>query len=335
MHTHGVEEAGHTGSNASPSGGTLDQRPAGGPVSASDNLAGLAIVDAHQHFWDPVANYHPWLRAEPPIPFRYGDYRAICRRYLPPDYLADASPFRIDQTVYVETEWDPADPVGEMRYVAVLRNEFGLPTVAVAHARLDDPDAPNVLAQHAAFAFVRSVRHKPRANRSPAEPSPGGMADGKWRNGYAELGRNHLRFDLQTPWWHLAEAARLAGDFPHIQIILNHTGLPADRSAEGIAGWKAAMQTLASCPNVAVKISGLGQQGQPWTVAANRDVVLTTIDLFGPSRCMFASNFPVDSLCASFHTIFGGFREIVRDFSAGEQRGLFHDNAMRIYGMER
>ena len=94
------------------------------------------------------------------------------------------------------------------------------------------------------------------------------------------------------------------------------------------------MGTLASCPNVAVKISGLGQPGQPWTVAANRDIVLTTIDLFGPSRCMFASNFPVDSLCASFHTIFGGFREIVRDFSAGEQRGLFHDNAIRIYGMD-
>ena len=78
-----------------------------------------------------------------------------------------------------------------------------------------------------------------------------------------------------------------------------------------------------------------GRPGQPWTSAANRDIVLTTIDLFGPARCMFASNFPVDSICASFHTIFGGFREIVRDFSVGEQRGLFHDNAIRIYGMER
>jgi predicted TIM-barrel fold metal-dependent hydrolase len=50
---------------------------------------------------------------------------------------------------------------------------------------------------------------------------------------------------------------------------------------------------------------------------------------------MFASNFPVDSLCATFDTIFGGFREIVRGFSAGEQQGLFHDNAIRIYGMDR
>lgn len=334
MHTPVIEEAGHRLERIS-SGGALDQRPAKGPAEVSEGMAGLAIVDAHQHFWDPVANYHPWLRDEPPISFRYGDYRAIRRRYLPPDYRADASPVRIDQTVYVETEWDPADPVGEMRYVERLRHEFGLPTVAVAHAQLDKPDARDVLAQQAAFTFVRSVRHKPRAHRSPAESSPGGMADAQWRNGYAELGRNNLRFDLQTPWWHLAEATRLAGDFPYIPILLNHTGLPADRSAEHITGWKAAMKTLASCPNVAVKISGLGQPGQPWTVAANRDIVLTTIDLFGPSRCMFASNFPVDSLCASFHTIFGGFREIVRDFSAGEQRGLFHDNAIRIYGMER
>ena len=334
MHTLGIKEAGHTGSNACRNGGVLDEGSEGGPASLRGGVADLAIVDAHQHFWDPDANYHPWLRDEPPIPFRYGDYRAIRRRYLPPDYRADAAPIRIDQSVYVETEWDPADPVGEMRYVERLRQEFGLPTVAVAPARLDEPDAPDVLAQQAAFVFVRSVRHKPRANRSPTESSPGGMTDARWRNGYAELGRNNLRFDLQTPWWHLAEAARLASDFPDTSVILNHTGLPADRSAEGIACWKAAMKTLATCPNVAVKISGLGQRGQPWTAAANRDIVLTTIDVFGPSRCMFASNFPVDSLCASFHTIFGGFREIVHGFSAGERRGLFHDNAIRIYGME-
>ena len=162
------------------------------------------------------------------------------------------------------------------------------------------------------------------------------MADAPWRAGFAPLGRNGLRFDLQTPWWHLAEAARLARDFPDTPIILNHTGLPADRSAEGIAGWKARDGTLASCPNVAVKISGLGQPGQPWTAAANRDIVLTTIDLFGVDalhvREQLSGRQPLRHAST---TIFGGFREIVRDFSAGEQRALFHDNAIRIYGMER
>ncbi len=94
------------------------------------------------------------------------------------------------------------------------------------------------------------------------------------------------------------------------------------------------MTALSACPNVAVKISGLGQPGAAWTVAANRDIVRTVIDLFGPARCMFASNFPVDSLCASFATIFDGFRAIVSDLSADEQRALFRDNAIRIYAME-
>jgi predicted TIM-barrel fold metal-dependent hydrolase len=83
-----------------------------------------------------------------------------------------------------------------------------------------------------------------------------------------------------------------------------------------------------------IKISGLGQRGQPWTVDANRTIVLKAIEAFSPARAMFASNFPVDSLCASFDTIFTGFRTIVSDFSASEQLALFHDNAISIYNME-
>ncbi len=292
------------------------------------------IVDAHQHFWDPRVNYYPWLCDEPPIPFRYGDYRAIRRPYLPADYFADARPHPVVKTVYVETEWDPRDPVGEMRYVETLRRDTGFPTVAVAQARLDREDAAGVLEREATFPFVRSIRHKPRANRSPAEGTPGGMTDARWRAGFALLGRNRLRFDLQTPWWHLAEAAQLAQDFPSQQIVLNHTGLPGDRSAEGIAAWRNGMATLARCPNVAVKISGLGVPGRPWTVEANREIVLTTLDLFGPDRCMFASNFPVDGLCATFDAIYAGFRTIVRDLSADERRKLFHDNAIRVYAID-
>jgi predicted TIM-barrel fold metal-dependent hydrolase len=292
------------------------------------------IVDAHQHFWDPRVNYYPWLCDEPPIPFRYGDYRAIRRPYLPADYFADARPHHVVKTVYVETEWDPRDPVGEMRYVEQLRRDTGFPTVAVAQAWLDRADAAAVLEQQAAFPFVRSIRHKPRANRAPGDGAPGGMTDAAWRAGFALLARNRLRFDLQTPWWHLGEAARLARDFPDTPIVLNHTGLPADRSAEGIAAWRQHMATLAQCPNAAVKISGLGVPGRPWTVEANRDIVRTAIDLFGPDRCMFASNFPVDGLCATFDAIFCGFGTIARDFSADEQRRLFHDNALRIYGIE-
>jgi hypothetical protein len=74
-------------------------------------------------------------------------------------------------------------------------------------------------------------------------------------------------------------------------------------------------------------------QGQPWTVQANRDIVLTAIDTFGAERCLFASNFPVDSLCASFDQIFEGFAAIVQDFSPAARSALFHDNAVRLYAI--
>jgi predicted TIM-barrel fold metal-dependent hydrolase len=287
--------------------------------------APLPIADAHQHFWDPHANYLPWLCDPEPIAFRYGDYSALKRRYLPEDYFADAAGFDVVKTVYVETEWDPRDPLGETAWVEGLRRETGFPTVMVAQAWLDRDDAATVLERQAAFPFVRGVRHKPRA---------GQMRDARWRAGYVRLASLGLRFDLQTAWIELADAAALCRDFPETRLILNHTGLPADRSAEGIAGWKRALANLAACPNAAIKISGLGTPGLPWTAARNREVVLTAIELFGAERAMFASNFPVDSLCASFAEIYAGFREIVKDFGALEQRALFHDNAVRIYAME-
>jgi len=291
------------------------------------------IVDAHHHFWDLGRNRHPWLSDEPPIAFRYGDYRALRRNYLKPDYLADSARYDVQGTVYVETEWDPADPRGEMRYVAELVSTTGLPTVAVAHARLDAPDAAALLEWQAGFPFVRSIRHKPRAHPAPGQAAPGGMEDPAWRAGFARLAPLGLRFDLQTPWWHMAEAARLAADHPATTIVVNHAGLPADRSAAGLAGWRSAMAQVAACPNVCVKISGIGVPGHAWTAQANREVVLTLIELFGVPRCLFASNFPVDGLCGSFDAIFGGFEAIVAGFSADEQDALFRRNAIRTYAM--
>jgi predicted TIM-barrel fold metal-dependent hydrolase len=283
------------------------------------------IVDAHQHFWDPRANYHPWLRDQPPVPFRYGDYSALRRAYLPADYLADAGAHQVVKTVYVETEWDPRDPMGETAWVDRLRRETGLPTVMVAQAWLDRDDVASVLERQAAAHFVRGIRHK---------PAPGAMRDAHWRKGYALLARFGLRFDLQAPWTALADAASLCRAFPDTRMVLNHAGLPADRSAEGIAAWKSALRVLAACPNAAIKISGIGMPGKRWTPGLQREVVLAAIDAFGVGRAMFASNFPVDGLCASFDEVFSGFREIVKAFSPEEQRSLFHDNAIRIYAME-
>jgi predicted TIM-barrel fold metal-dependent hydrolase len=90
---------------------------------------------------------------------------------------------------------------------------------------------------------------------------------------------------------------------------------------------------VAECPNVCVKISGIGVPGQAWTAQANADIVRHLIDVFGVHRCMFASNFPVDSLCGSFAQIFEGFGQIVADLSDDEQDALFRTNALRVYDM--
>ena len=296
----------------------------------------MRILDAHQHFWDLSANYLPWL-ADKPVNFRYGNYDAIKRNYMPEDLRADAAEFELVGSVFIETEWNPEDPEGEVAWVAGIRDASGLPSVMVAQAWLDRADAPDVLAAHGRTSFVRGIRHKPKAAAAPTDVvkgAPGSMGDPAWRRGYALLAPNGLSFDLQTPWWHLAEAADLVQAFPETQLILNHTGLPSDRSEEGLAGWREAMRTLANNSNAAVKISGLGQPGQRWSADANRGVVRDTIDIFGIDRCMFASNFPVDSLVGDYRTIFSGFAEIVTDLSAAEQEKLFVGNAARIYRID-
>lgn len=294
----------------------------------------IPIIDAHQHFWDPTVNYHPWLCDEPPIPFRYGDYSSLRRPYLPAEYLRDTAGYPVKATVYIETEWAEGAAIKEMDYVASLRGQTGFPTVAVAQAVLDKPDIAQALEKLSRIPFVRGIRNKPRANAAPDSGLAGGTLDAQWRAGYARLAEYGLRFDLQTPWWHLHEAARLAHDFPTTQVIINHSGLPADRSPAGLSAWRSALKEVADCPNMSIKISGLGIPEHPWTVSDNREIILEVIDTFGVGRCMFASNFPVDGLCATFETIFDGFAETVRSFSASEQRSLFHDNAARIYGIE-
>lgn len=292
------------------------------------------IVDAHQHFWDLDRNPHPWLADAPPPNFRYGDTTPLRRNYLPADYFADSAAHRVVATVHMEAEWDPRDPVGESRWLDGLRRETGFPTAAVGQAWFDRADIADVLAGHARYDFVRGVRQKPKAAPSPGavvRGAAGSMSDPRWRDGYALLARHGFSYDLQAPWWHMAEAAELARDFPRTPIIVNHTALPADRSAEGLAGWREALETVAAQPNVSLKISGLGLRGERWSAEKNATVVRDAIRIFGVERCLFASNFPVDGLVGSFDTIFSGFKAIVADLTAEQQRMLFHDNAVRVY----
>ena len=294
----------------------------------------IPIVDAHQHFWNLEQNYYPWLCDPEPIPFRYGDYAALRQNYLPQDYRRDSAAFRIVKTIHMEAEWNRADPVAETRWIESVSREHGLPSACIGHAEFDRADIAEMLAGHARSPLMRGIRHKPKAASDPRDAKrgkPGSMDDPVWRAGYAILERLGLSYDLQTPYWHLDAAAELARDFPRTAIIINHTGIPADRSAEGLAAWRRALETAARQSNICIKISGLGRHGQPWIVDANGPIIRDAVSIFGPDRCMFASNYPVDRLAGSFETIYRGFFAAVADRPHAEQLQLFHDNACRVY----
>jgi predicted TIM-barrel fold metal-dependent hydrolase len=91
------------------------------------------------------------------------------------------------------------------------------------------------------------------------------------------------------------------------------------------------MQEFAAQPNTAVKISGIGVVNIPWNTEENEAIIIDTINIFGANRCMFGSNFPVDSLCDSFDTIFQNFGKAVSGLSTVDQSALFHKNAQKFY----
>ncbi|MBK1613922.1 thioesterase [Rubrivivax gelatinosus] len=295
----------------------------------------LPLVDAHHHYWDPVRNPHPWLQRRPRIAFRYGDYEPICREFLPPHYDEAARDHLVVGHVTMEGEWDPADPSGEARWISALAAATGEPQAHAAQVWLDREDLAAVLAVYRALPLVRSVRHKPatlaRAAHHEHFAAPGSMRCPRWRDGYARLAPAGLMFELQVPWWHFGEALELARDFPATTIVVNHAGLPAERDAASLAAWRRALALLADCANVVVKLSGIGVPGRRWTPELQRPVLDTLIDAFGTGRCLFASNFPVDGLCASFDEIASTFKVLTRRFTPAERLALACDNALRLY----
>lgn len=293
------------------------------------------VIDAHHHFWEPSLGRQPWLRPGVDIGFRYGPYEPIKRDYLPPDLRADAESAGIDLvgSVTMETEWELDDPVGEMRYTEGVAQRYGLPNAAVAHAQLDAPDVESTLEQLAAMPIVRGIRHKPGQSDAPeaARRHQSLLCDPTWLDGVRLLPRFGLSFDLQVAWWHLHEIVPLLESAPELPVILNHAGLPSDRSSDGLRAWSRAVALVARFPQVVVKASGIGQRGAPWTVESNGPIVRRLVELFGPERLMFASNFPVDGLTATYSEIWQGFREIVQDCSRDEQEQMFAGTARKVY----
>ncbi len=303
----------------------------------------LAAIDAHHHLWDLDENDYPWLVSNPETdPFE--NFRDLCQSYRISDYRADIARQNVVKSVHVQAEHDEADPVREtawLQSVADAPDSGGFPHAIVAWADLSQPDVEAILEGHRAFANLRGIRQM--LNHTPSSASvdveDGGVL-GKHGNllenptflrNFALLRQYDLSFDMQIFPWQTADGARLVASHPDTVFILNHTLMPFDRSEEGLAVWRDALETYAAFPNVAIKISGLGMAPGGWDEAVNRRLVSETIEVFGPQRCLLASNFPVDKLMSDYDTIWDLFRDVISELSTGEQAAILHGNAERLY----
>jgi len=295
------------------------------------------IIDAHHHLWDLALDRHPWLAPQADSQGGLGDLEPLRRNYLPADYRRDAASQDIVATVHVEASWTSDDCVGETRWLETLDKTGGVAARYVAHVPLASPDAPALLETQASFPRVVGIRDILSWTPDPARRfAPRGdlMDDPAWRAGLARLRQHDLSFDLMIFPNQLGDAARLADAFAEQPFILNHCGSPIERDAEGMARWRRGLAELGERPNVAIKISDLVAYDNDWTLDSLRPVVRHCIECFGAARAMFASDFPVAGLHASFDEVFDSFKTITADLSADEHASLFYGNARRIYRLE-
>ena len=281
------------------------------------------FVDSHHHLWDiSQGNYH-WLEEEEPEETAIvGDYSAIRRNYLIEDLLADFEGCDVIKSVHVQAEYGGDDQVWETAWLQQVADAHGYPHAIVAKTDLTSPGARAELERHGEHANMRGVRNFVQGED---------LLTPEFRRGLQALNDLGFSYDLNSTWEGMGEARQAAELFGDLQFILGHCGVPMERTPEYFDAWRAGMATLAGAPNVACKISGLGMTDHSWTTESIRPWVLACIEVFGVERCMFGSNWPVDSLYSPYRAVVDAYREITADFSADERSALFRSNAEHYY----
>lgn len=292
-----------------------------------------ATVDTHQHFQSLSDAAYPWLYPDRPPPLE-GDLTPIRRDYLPADYRRDMEGLGIVKTVHVQNGRNPADPLDETRWLSALARREAMPDAIVAYADLAAPDAERLLEAHAGFPRVRGIRQILNWHDEPrlrSAPGPDLMESSQWRRGFARLARLGLSFDLQLYWPQMDMALALARAFPDTMIVLEHFGMVADRSPEGLSAWRAAISRLAQASNVSVKLCGFGLGAPAWTIEDTLPLLRHVLDAFGPGRTMVGTNMPVDLLFAAPKRIVSIIHAVAMDLSRDERIALLRSNAESFY----
>jgi predicted TIM-barrel fold metal-dependent hydrolase len=293
----------------------------------------MKVVDAHVHLWDTQQVSYPWLE-KPAIAYS-GDNRLLPKRYDVQALMRDAGDVEVEMTVNVEA--NPADALAEARWLQALADDpdqRGHPHGIVAYVDLSQPSAPRQLDALAACRNLRGIRQILNVHPDPrySYVDRHYMAESLWRENLRRLAAHCWSYDLQIYPAQVPLALEVIDANPDITFIVNHTGMFVDRdSVAGWHAWKRGLGALAARPNTAIKLSGLAMFDHLWTIESFRPLVLEAIDAFGAKRCMFASNFPIDRLHATYGALWSAFARIVAGGSAAERDDLLRANAKRYY----
>jgi predicted TIM-barrel fold metal-dependent hydrolase len=295
----------------------------------------VKVVDPHIHLWDTRAVNYPWL-ANPTVAYS-GDNRLLPNPYDAAAFLRDTEGIEVLRSVHVEA--NPADPVAEARWLQSLADDpanRGHPHGIAGFADLSSPDAPQVLNRLAAHPNLRGIRQilnvhpDPRYNYAHADY----LSQPLWRENLSRLASFGWSFDLQLYPNQVHAAAEVIQSNPGIKFNVNHTGMFVERDGvQGWREWRTALRTLSLYENTAIKLSGLAMFDHRWTIESFRPLVLEAIDCFGADRCMFASNFPIDGLHASYASLWRAYAQIVSGMASAERENLFVHNAIYYYNL--
>lgn len=292
----------------------------------------IPIADAHVHFWDLKHNSYPWLDpAEPEGPF--GKTAAIRHSFAVEQYRCETSDQNVSHLIHVEAGWNPANHLGEMKWIQCLADSVGAPHAHIAHVDLAADDAESLIDAHLKFRLFRGVRDRLLdGDFTATSASATRIDDPAWLRGLRALEERGLCFDLQAPPRLAAKAADLAARHPQLRFILTHAGYPPSvANLAAFAEWKDGLKRVADQSNVVVKLSGLPLSAKAWNPTEGHRAAETLLEAFGVDRVLAASNAPVDRLFVSIGELFSAYRKWVEVMPMADQRKVLHDNAVRIY----
>ena len=280
----------------------------------------FSFIDSHVHFYDmkhPTLHYGHWQPNED-LPLReLGN-----KNYLATDFLKEAEPLGMKKAIHVQAAIGSADPVEETKWLEEVFIQTGIPHAIVGHVDLRAPNAREVIEKHLKYQHFKGIRDFSYGDY---------LVNKDFRNGFALQEEYNLISSLAVRWEEMEKLVDLANSYPNIIIILDHAGNPEFRTEEYFNNWKSGMTKISKMDNIICKISGLGMGDHNWTIESITPYVETCFELFGISRTIFATNWPVDGLYSDYSKVINAYKEITKFLSLSEQEAFFYKNSENIY----